>query len=91
MDQKIFTKENKNSQLKGLKTISLRVCVMQILVEDCLEDPSTLFDDRGCHLSDENYPSNEINTCLSPKLKSAENVYDREERLTRSHKHLIHM
>ena len=64
---------------------------MQILLEDCLVDPSTLCDDRGCHLSDENYHSNEINTCLSPKLKSAENVYDREERLTRSHKHLIHM
>ena len=64
---------------------------MQILLEDYLEDPSTLFDDRGCHLSDENYPSNEINTSFPPKLKSADNVYDGEERLTTSHKNVIHM
>ena len=43
---------------------------------------ATLFDER---LSDENYHSNELNTCLSPKLKSADNVYDREERLNTSH------
>ena len=33
-------------------------------------------------MSDENYHSNEINTCLPLKLKSADNVHDREERLT---------
>ena len=43
-------------------------------------------------MSDENYHSNEINTCLPPKLKSADNVYDREKRLTTSHvKDPIHM
>ena len=36
-------------------------------------------------LSEENYHSNEINTCLSPNLKSAYSVYDREERFTTSH------
>ena len=30
-------------------------------------------------MSDENYHSNEINTCLPPKLKSADIVYDREK------------
>ena len=38
------------------------------------------------------YHSNEINTCLPAKLKSAGNGYDREERLNTSHvKNLIHM
>ena len=36
-------------------------------------------------LSDENYHSNEISTCLPPKLKSDDNVYDREERLNTLH------
>ena len=43
-------------------------------------------------LSDEIYYSNEINTCLPPKRKSADNVYDREEMFTTSRvKNLIHM
>lgn len=42
-----------------------------------------IFNDR---LSNENHHSDEINTRLPPKLKfSANNVYDREERLTTSH------
>ena len=38
-------------------------------------------------LSDENYHyhSNEIRTCLPPKLKSDDNVYDREERSNTLH------
>ena len=39
-------------------------------------------------VSDENYYSNEINTCLPPKLKSADNVHDGEERLIMSEKTL---
>ena len=47
---------------------------------------------RWQRLSEENYHSNEINTCLPPKLKSADSVYDREERFTTSHlKNLVHM
>ena len=33
--------------MKCSKTISLKVCVLQILLEDYFEDPSTAFDDRG--------------------------------------------
>ena len=67
----------------------MRVCVLQI--ENYLEDPSgnTL---RWQRLSDENDHSNEIKTCFPPKLKSFDNVYNREERLTTSNvKNLIHM
>ena len=67
-------------KIKGSKTISLRVCVLQILLEDYFKDPlgNSLFNDKGSH-------SNEINTCLPPKLKSADNVDDREEKLNTSH------
>ena len=76
-------KKNKNID-EGSKTISLRICVLQILLEDYLKDPSgnSL---RLQRLSDENYYSNEINTCLPPKWKFADNVYDGEERFTTSH------
>ena len=47
---------------------------------------------RWQRLSDENYHCNEINTCLPPKLKSADNVDDREKRLNTSHvKTLTHV
>ena len=41
------TKKNKN--IKGSKTISLRVCVLQILLEDYFKDSSDnfLFNDKG--------------------------------------------
>ena len=67
-----------------MKTISLRICALQILLEDYFKDPSgnSL---RLRRLSDENYHSNEINTCLPPKWKFADNVCDGEERLTTSH------
>ena len=43
-------------------------------------------------MSDENYHSNELNTCLPLKLKSADKVHDREERLTMPNvKNLIHL
>ena len=67
----------------------MRVCVLQIA--NYLEDPSgnSL---RWQRLSDENYHSNEIKTCFPPKLKSFDNVYNKEERLTTSNvKNLIHM
>ena len=55
----------------------MRVCVLQILLENYFEDPS------GNSIpwqrpSGENYHSNVIKTCFPPKLKSADNVYDRE-------------
>ena len=34
-------------KLQGSKTISLRFWIIQISLEDYLEDPSTLFDNRG--------------------------------------------
>ena len=40
-------KEKKKNMNKRLGTISLRVCVLQILLEDYFEDLSTLFDDTG--------------------------------------------
>ena len=71
------TKKNKN--IKGSKTISLRVCVLQILLEDYFKDSSDnfLFNDKG-------YPMRII-ICLPLKLKSADNVDDREEKLNTSH------
>ena len=33
--------------MKCSKTISFEVCVLQILLEDYFEDPSTAFDDKG--------------------------------------------
>ena len=51
---------------------------------------ASLFDEKT--LSDENYHSNEINTRLPPKIKSAYDVYCRDDRLTTLHvKNLIHM
>ena len=55
----------------------MRVCVLQILLENYFADPS------GNSIpwqrpSGENYHSNVIKTCFPPKLKSADNVYDRE-------------
>ena len=72
--------KKRKKKIKGSKTTSLRVCVLQILLEDYFKDPSgnSLFSDKGSH-------SNEINTCLLPKLKSADNVDDREEKLNTSH------
>ena len=55
----------------------MRVCVLHILLKNYFEDPS------GNSIpwqrpSGENYHSNVIKTCFPPKLKSADNVYDRE-------------
>ena len=74
-----------------MKTISLTVCVLQILYKDYFEDPSgnSL---RRQRLFDENYHCNEMNICLPPRIKSADNVYCRDDRLTISHfKNLIHI
>ena len=66
---------------------TFEVCVLQILYED--PSGNSL---RWQRLSDENYHSNELYTCLPPRLKSADNVYCRDDRLTTSHvKNLIHM
>ena len=55
------TKKKKN--IKGSKTISLRVCVLEILLEDYFKDPSgnSLFNGKGSH-SNEINTFNEINT-----------------------------
>ena len=70
--------------MKWRRAISFRFCVLQILLQDCFEDPSgtSLWLQK---LSTENYHSNEINSCFPPRLKSANNVHDREKRLTTSH------
>ena len=69
---------------KKTKIVSLRICVLQILLEDYYKDLSgnSL---QWQRLTDENFHSNEINTCLPPKWKFADNAYDGEERLTTSH------
>ena len=80
--------KSEKKKKKGSKTISSRVCVLLILIN--FKNPSR-HSLRWQRLYD-NYHSYEINTCLPPKLKSADNVYDGEERLTISHvKILIHM
>ena len=69
----------------------MRFRVLQILFQDYFEDPSgnSL---RWQKLPAENYHSNEINSCLRPKLKSADNVHDREKRLTTFYvRNLLHM
>ena len=42
-------KKTKKKTIKGSKTISLRVCVLQILLEDYFKDPSgnSLFNEKG--------------------------------------------
>ena len=74
-------KKNIYIYIKGAKIISLRVCALQVLYEDYYEDPSgnSL---RWQRLSDENYHSYEINTCLPPRLKPADNVYCRDNYFT---------
>ena len=58
---------------------------MQILLEDYLKIlVAILFDDRG-YLMRIIINELEISTCLPPKLKSDDNVYDREERLNTLH------
>ena len=64
----------KDTQLKCSKTISLRFCLADFTWRLLWRSFNCL---RWQRLSDENYHSNEINTSLPPKLKSADNVHDR--------------